>query len=94
MFSYTGQLEHMRKRKIPLSSNIILFVFAQEVMSTIELQSSILPACRLYVPFQVKGLCDVLGAVRIVPGLVACYYYWHYSREGRKSLGTSTSAYG
>lgn len=66
MFSYTGQLEHMKKRKIPLSSYIILFVFAQEVMSRIKLKPSTLPACDLCVPFQVKGLSDALSAVRIV----------------------------
>lgn len=74
MFSYTGQLEHMRKIKFPLSSCILLFVFAQEVMSRIELKPSMLPACDFHVPFQVKELCDALSAVRIIQGSVACYY--------------------
>lgn len=94
MFSYVGQLDHMRKRKFPLSSFIPLFLFAQEGMSRIELKPSMLPLCDLHVPFQVTGLCEALSAVRIVQGLVDCYCFWHYSRELGKSLGTSISAYG
>lgn len=52
-------------------------MFAQEVMSRIELKPSMLPACDLHVPFQVTGLCDALCAMRMFQGPVVCYYYWH-----------------
>lgn len=47
-----------KKKEIPLSSYVLLFVFAQEVMPRIELKPSMVPVCDPHVPFQGAGLCD------------------------------------